>query len=231
MNRFPAAVTATLVILTALPSLLQARAILQPVEAIYDFGGVGIDFEVLHEYKLVNTGSQPVRLDSVIANCDCSRVWLIDSIIAPGDTGKFGLSFSTKDYYGRTSKAIKVYANGIAQPYFDCFYLSTVGQWFFGLAPNPASLFFLPGQKAKKIVIPNKALKRVEITGLDSYNDAIDIKIIKREAEKGKSLELEVAPKSDLTTGTYRTNFRLTIKLPGDQDPLFLTIPVKIVRY
>ncbi|UCC45526.1 MAG: DUF1573 domain-containing protein [Candidatus Zixiibacteriota bacterium] len=225
-------IAAALVMVICSGSLLYGQGGLVPIDQIYDFGAVGIDFTLFHDFRLINQGEKPVRLDSVKVACDCSRVWLVDTTLDPGDTGIISLQFNTKDYYGRTSKALHVYADSVQTAHFECFYLSTVGQWMMGLKPDPISLFFLPGHEAKNIKILNPALDGVEVIDIDTHNDWIEVKALEEQAGKQEVLLLQVVAADGLTKGTYQTNFRITLSLPEEfEEPLFITVPVKIVRY
>jgi hypothetical protein len=204
---------------------------LEQVDRIYDFGEVGIGFDIYHEFKVLNQGNEPIRIDSATVRCDCSTAWLIDSVVAPGDTGRIGLRFNTEDYYGKTSKALKVHIDVIPDRPAEYFYLTTVGQWFVGIKPDPISLFFLPGSSEKTITISNPAVDWIKIAEIDPYNDFVSTDIIEEKASKGKNLELVVRPKADLGEGTFYTNFRIKLELPEEFEPIYLTIPVKIVRY
>jgi len=218
-------------LLVLLPMYMSVAAGLRPIDRIYDFGEVAIDFQIYHEYLLVNRSSEAIHFDSIIANCDCSRVWTTDSTVTPGDTARIGLEFDTRDYYGRTSKVIRVYTDDPDISKHELFYLSTVGQWYMGLKPNPVSLFFLPGRDSMELVIPNPALSATEVTTVDLFDDFLTVKIVRKKASKGEKLVLEISPKQGLTRGTYYTSFRIAVKVPGVDEPIYKTIPAKIVRY
>jgi hypothetical protein len=49
-------------------------------------------------------------------------------------------------------------------------------------------------------------------------------------AGKGGKLEISVTPSDELTKGTYNTYLRVGLAA-GREEPVFLSIPVKIVRY
>jgi hypothetical protein len=213
------------------PTYISVAAGLRPIDRIYDFGEVAIDFQIFHEFLLVNRSSEPIHLDSIKVNCDCSRVWTADSTVSPGDTARIGLEFDTRDYYGRTSKVIKVYTDDPGISKHELFYLSTVGQWYMGLRPNPVSLFFLPGRDSIELTILNPALNETEVTGVDLFNDVLTARIVRKKASKGEKLVLEISPKKGLAKGTYHTSFRIAIKVPGGDEPIYKTIPAKIVRY
>jgi hypothetical protein len=201
------------------------------LEPNWDWGGVGIEFDLLHDYKMFNGGNRPITLESVVAPCDCSLARVADSILKPGDSTIISLRFSTKDFYGRTTKAVDIVWRDSVRHSMQLTYSATVGQYFGALRPEPINLFFITGQTTKKVAISNPKLSKVEITKIEQYLDILDIKIIKGKAAAGEQLELETSPKSSLTTGTHVSNFRLTVSIEGESRPLLLTVPVKIVRY
>lgn len=203
-------------------------------EPSWDFGEVGIDFDIFHVYRLVNGGHEAIWLDSVQAPCDCSLARVSDSSLKPGDTALVTLKFSTKDFYGRTTKAVDVYyyhSSDTVRRYMQLTYLATVGQYFGGLKPEPVNLFFLPAHTTKKLFIPNPKLRLVEISKVEAHTSIADIKLTKPRAAAGEKLELDIIPQVNLKAGTYVTNFRLTLAVEGEKQPLLITIPMKIVRY
>ncbi|MBU0984950.1 MAG: DUF1573 domain-containing protein [candidate division Zixibacteria bacterium] len=200
-------------------------------ERIHDFGGVGIDFEVYHDFKLFNRGVDTMKIDSVKVNCDCSTVSFLDSVLAPGDTVSFRLSFSTMNYYGRVSKAVRVWTSDPQAPKLELFYLSTVGQWFYKVKPDPVSLFFLPGQKSRTAGVLNTAMEELVLDDIFVLDEGvISVTPTRSKAAQGERIELEVRPSENLEPGTYLTNYRLSFDVPGD-EPLLMTIPVRVVRY
>ncbi|HUV30295.1 MAG TPA: DUF1573 domain-containing protein [Acidobacteriota bacterium] len=221
----------TVTLATASPPPPSGGGGVQQVDRIYDFGEIGIDFYVYHDFMLVNLSDAPVKLDSVIADCECSRVWVPDSTIMPGDTGRITLRFHSKNYYGKTSKAMQVYTDNPVSPKLEYFYLSMVGQWLMGIKPDPISVFFLPSHASRTLTISNPVLERIKLSEMEQHDDLVQIRVVQAEAGKGKSLELEVTPRDGLQKGTYESNFRVTVELGGDYEPVRMTLPVKIVRY
>lgn len=200
-------------------------------EQVFDFGHIGVDFKVVHTFQLVNGGRKAIRITGVHAPCDCSAVAALDSIIRPGDTGFFRLTFSTKDYYGPTYKSFKVFTDHPKVPELQYSYQSIVGQWLDRIKPDPISVFFLPAQKARKITIANTAYDEISLTVREQYDTTFEVTLWRDKAVKGEALELEIAPRANLKTGTYRSNVTLVVEKKGLKDPTILTIPVKIVRY
>jgi|GEM_PF-467318 len=225
----------TLLVLAAAlswPSLSYAVAgSLRPIEPIFDFGEVGIDYDLHHPFRLVNMGTVPIKIDSAIVTCDCSYVQLLDSVAQPGDTLTIFLKFNTKDYYGKTSKAIHVYTNENKFTQFDIFYLSTVGQWFYNLKPTPLNAFFLAAHTEKTITLANPLVEGLTLSAICHYDTLYTVTPLQNEADEGEKIEITVTPKPGLKAGTYVSNFRLGFTIPGAVDTLFMSVPVKIVRY
>jgi hypothetical protein len=204
-------------------------------EPNWDWGEVGIDFEIAHTYLLINGSRTRVAIDSVIAPCDCSLARKSDSILNPGDTAEVLLKFSTRDFYGRTTKQVEVYWRDSTRHYMQLTYSATVGQYLGGLKPDPISVFLLPAQASRKVVIPiipNKYFSEAEIVGeFVKHTDIAEIKLTKARARTGENLEFEVSPTAGLGAGTYVSNFRFQIRVQDQPQHLLITMPIKIVRY
>ena len=198
---------------------------------VFDFGHVGIDFNVFHKYAYVNDKDREVRIIEADADCDCTTLGLKDSVLGPGDTAFIELAFSTRDYYGPTPKSFKVVTNNPDTAETKFWYVSTIGQWFHGLKPRPISLFFLPGKKSQKVTIPNVRFEQIQITSVVKYDTTFNVKVANEKAGKGEFVELEISPAENLGKGTYLPTLNLGNALPGEKQPMFLSIPIKIVRY
>ncbi len=200
-------------------------------ESIFDFGHVGIDYTVLYRYPFVNRTSDTIRLLDVKALCDCSSAGPVDSVLAPGDTTRIHLKFSTKDFYGPQNKIVAITTDHPDIRNIEYYYLAIIGQWFDGIRPDPLSVFMLPTHKSKTVTIPNRNEETLSVGDMYVLDDFYTIDVKKGSAAKGESLELEVIPSPELTQGTYHSNFTLTVDRSENGDPVILTIPIKIVRY
>ena len=231
MNKYYKVVFVIFIIIIFYSPTLFAKRELQFNEKTFNFGHVAIDFKICHNFYLYNIGLKSYKLDSINTNCDCSYATSSDSIINPDDTITIKLEFNTANYYGYNNKYITVYTNyqGLAHHTFS--YKSIIGQWPAGVKPNPISLFFLPSHKIKKISIPNPVLDNIKLADILQFDSTFSIEIIKNKAERGEKIELSVQPNSNLSKGTYYTNFTLYINAVPDKGQIILTIPVKIVKY
>lgn len=209
----------------------QEPADLRFTEELVDFGCVGVDFKIYHNFALVNHGKEIIKIDTVTPHCDCTRVRFTDSVVGPGDTAWFRMIFDTKDFYGPMEKDIRVHSSDSKSPKAYSYYRANIGQWLYKVEPKPVSMLLLPSQKTKTGSLLNHALDKITLTNVDIVDDICQVNIVSAEASKGEALEYEVVPNDNLGPGTHATNFTLTIDLHQDLDPLRITIPVKIVNY
>jgi hypothetical protein len=200
-------------------------------EERFDIGCVGVDFKIYHNFKLVNSGPNPIHVDSVLGHCDCTEVRFVDSTIAPGDTSDVLIIFNTANFYGPIEKHITVVSKDANVTSLKAFYSANVGQWLMKIEPQPVSVFFLPGQKIRTATISNHALDHISLKNINLHSDIVNITITKGEADKDGQLELQLTPKPGLSAGTYISNYTVELDLHQNTTPLYLTIPVKVVIY
>ena len=170
-------------------------------ELLYDFGQVGTDLKVFHDFKIFNESDKPLRVDSIEVACECSSILFSDSTLNPGDTVSLKLTFETTHYYGPTRKSLTVYSSDGRKTVLQ--YISDVGRWPKGMKPDQPFLFFIPGQTSKKINILNSEFEKLEIIGIEPYDTVFQAVVIEGEAEKGKQVTLEIKPHATLNKGTY----------------------------
>jgi hypothetical protein len=217
--------------LCAMSPAFAGSTALVATENQFDFGHSGRDFKLFHTFSLHNQGKSPITLHSANVICECTSVQIMDTALAPGESTAVRITLDTYSLFGQSTKSFTISTSDPSAPAFEYTYQSVVDQWPFGLRPEPLSVFFLPGQPAKRDVIANRALDRVEILVADQADTTYTVNILKSQATKGERVEIEVTPKGSLRAGTYLSSFRLSLKVPGDKPPVMLNIPVKIVRY
>ena len=208
-----------------------AQPKLEFAESILDFGHIGIDYKVFYNFRFSNAGDAPLEIESVVPSCDCSRTHASAQVIQPGDSGLIRLEFQTRDYFGPTSQSFTITSNDPDNPTQKIFYVSTVGRWIRGIKPDPIYLFFLPGNSPKKITIANTHFPDLKASLIDQADDYFSVKLLKDKASQGEMIEVEVIPGEPPTPGTHNSNFRLAVDVPDKEEPVILTIPVKIVKY
>ncbi len=231
MRRALTLITAIILVAAAASSYAKTDGRLEYGETKYNFGYIGIDYTGYYNFPIYNPGNEPVVILGAGASCDCSRVSVKDTLIEPGDTVTVRLSYNTRNFRGPTMQTFTVETNNPKTPAITVSYSSVVGQWVEGVKPDPLSLFFLPGQKPKDIIIPNPKFSKMSVSYLDQADTLYTVKLVENDVSKGGTVKIEVAPHDGIAAGTYDSNFRVQVEVPGIEEPIILTIPVKIVRY
>lgn len=224
-------------LLTILVALFLCAAVraqtptIRPVDRIHEFGHIGIDFFVYHTYRLANNSAEPVNILEVLSKCECTRIEQYDTLIPPGDTGHIRVEFSTRDYYGPVQRGIAVILDDSARTAIDFDHRAVVGQWFFGLKPDPISVFMLPKHRALEVTVTNTEHDEIRMSLVEQADTSFSIRILEDEADRGEQVKLKVVPSTGLSKGTYMSSFTIAVAVEGGAEPALLTIPVKIVRY
>lgn len=203
----------------------------EPTDIMFDFGHVGIDYQVYHNYALVNNSADTVRVLDIHVPCDCSSVISADSVLAPGDTAVFKLKFSTRDFYGPQNRHFSIITDHPDAEKIEYYYLAIIGQWFEGIKPEPIALFFLPAHREKTVAIGNREYDQLEISEVVANDDFFTVEATQPRAAQGDSLRLSIRPSDDITRGTFHSSATIVVSPGSDYDPVTLTIPIKIVRY
>ena len=86
-------------------------------------------------------------------------------------------------------------------------------------------------RKGDKVAIPNTMFEQIQLNSVVKYDTTFSVKVANETAGKGEFLEMEVFPAESLVRGTYLTTLTVGIELPGEKQPVYLSIPIKIVRY
>ena len=196
-----------------------------------EFGYVGVDYNLYQEIEVHNTGDSDLRLIDVSPSCDCSRTSITDSIVPPGATTNVRLQFNTKNWYGDTEQLITIVSNDPDFPQVQIPYHSYVGQWVKGVLPSPKAIFFLPGKNMGEISILNSEYNRLNLQFLDQSDPWFRVELAQNKAAKGGKLVVKVLADDSLGKGTFEGSFRLQVDAEGRDEPVVLSIPVKIVKY
>ena len=77
--------------------------VLKLKETEHDFAKIPQGKPVYHNFEIVNTGSQPLKLDNVQASCGCTTPEWNHEAIAPGATAiiKVGYNAATEGYFDK----------------------------------------------------------------------------------------------------------------------------------
>ena len=87
-------------------------------ERTYSFGAIGDTLEVIHVYKLINTGDDPLRISDVSTSCGCTVTLLDKKEIASGDTASLKVTLDPKGKgVGEIEKTVWITSNSRTNPH------------------------------------------------------------------------------------------------------------------
>lgn len=85
-------------------------------EMSWDFGDVGQDEKVEHNFKFTNTGDEPLIISSAKGSCGCTVPEWPKEPIPPGQTGEMKVVFSSGKKKNKQTKTVTIQANTDPNP-------------------------------------------------------------------------------------------------------------------
>lgn len=151
------------------------------------------DGSVVARYKFINTGSKPIKIQSVLTSCGCTTAALAKNDYAPGESGEIAANFVFGGHTGSQYKRIMVSTSAApGQP--TTLKLNVYIQERVSVAPQVVlwRVGEQPSPKAIQIAIGGDTA--VKILSVTSDNPAIKVKLT--EVMRGKEYEAQVTPDS-----------------------------------
>jgi hypothetical protein len=132
----------------------------------FDFGYAPQNAELYHDFWLKSVGDKELVINNIKTGCSCTRAPLEKDVIAPGDSARLKIIFSTGRYKGRTFKRPIVETNEGS----DRRQLTIIAQILtdrdsmFPLAVKPLMLeFLIDSDKSKRV-------KEIRITNVSDQD-------------------------------------------------------------
>jgi len=110
------AVLIAVVLSTSVAGSAVAGPELRISEELFDFGYIPQNSKVSHVFWLHNTGDEELRIAKIIPGCGCTQAPLDKQVVAPGDSARLEIIFSSKLYFNRVAKKPAIELENIAQP-------------------------------------------------------------------------------------------------------------------
>ncbi len=77
----------------------------------FDFGQVVQNATTTHTFWIKSTGTETLKIVAVEPGCGCTQIPLSDSVVAPGDSLRLDIIFSTKSFVGHVNKRPLIVTN------------------------------------------------------------------------------------------------------------------------
>ena len=199
----------------------------------HDFGLVWAGDALRHSFTLRNTGTAPLKINSVKPGCGCTVAGSYPRSIPPGGSGIFPFTLdSTKLRSGTFTKTITITTNDTATPQLRL-YLRGEAKHQITVNPTSASFGVLTDNKTpteRVVRLTNNMTEPLKLTlAPQPTTSKFDFELV--ETEPGQAYELRVTTKPPYPTGfprataTINTNFetRKTITISA-----FARVPERI---
>ena len=95
---------------------LSAAPMMTLSETSFDFGYAPQNSKISHVFWLKSVGDDSLRILNVKPGCGCTKAPLEKSILAPGDSTRLEVIFSTRSYRSRISKSPRIATNDGERP-------------------------------------------------------------------------------------------------------------------
>ena len=93
------------------------KTTMEVAETKFDFGKLKDGDKVRHNYKVKNTGSEPLLIANVQTSCGCTAPSFPKAPISPGEEAEITLEFNSAGKEGRVQKNALIVANTDNSPF------------------------------------------------------------------------------------------------------------------
>jgi len=81
----------------------------------HDFGNVPQDQRLVHEFSVVNEGTQDLTIGRISTSCGCAAAVAVKTSLAPGEATTLTVTLETRKYRGTVQRSISVASNDPAR--------------------------------------------------------------------------------------------------------------------
>jgi len=85
-------------------------------ETIWEVGNIKLDEEAIHVFRIMNAGSEELKISQIRSSCSCLKVELSSDIIQPGRFAEIKGVFREDERLGETIKTIYIDSNDPDSP-------------------------------------------------------------------------------------------------------------------
>ena len=209
-------------------TLSQAAPLLKIDEPVFDFGNAPGHAKVSHSFWLKSAGDDTLKILSVVPGCGCTKAPLEKDKLAPGDSTRLQVTFSTGSYRGHVAKSPRISTNegGTYKTVRILTNVLTRPDSTYPLVVTPHKIDISQfGKKERKEVtftITNVTPADLTVNLVDVPSDVFTVELPKK-VDAGKSAEGKVRLAGDGDIGDFERS--VTFEVNDEQHTRF-TIPV-----
>jgi hypothetical protein len=77
----------------------------------HDFGSVGQDEKLVHEFAIVNEGTEALEIRRISTSCGCAAALAAERVVPPGGTTTLRVTLETRKSRGRIERSVSLASN------------------------------------------------------------------------------------------------------------------------
>jgi hypothetical protein len=77
----------------------------------HDFGPVGQDQKLIHEFTIVNAGTEPLEIRRISTSCGCTAALAAERVVPPGGATTLRVTMETRKSRGRVERSVSLASN------------------------------------------------------------------------------------------------------------------------
>lgn len=211
-------------------SVLAGPQVIVP-DTTFDFGKVVQNATVSHSFWIKSVGDDTLRITRIVPGCGCTQAPVTDSVVAPGDSTRLEIVFSTKSFRGLVAKHPFFETNaGPGRNYLKIMAdLSVDAEQMRPLVLSPAvvdvSQFTQTPRRRAKLQITNVSDTDFELKLVDHAFNNFDLDLPKK-VKAGETVEATVLVKEHLVDKPFEQSFTFEL---NDAAATRYSVPVKRV--
>lgn len=207
---------------------------------VFDFGTLPQESLRKVTTWIRNDGTEPLRIHGITSDCGCTVAQLSDSTLAPGDSTKLRITFSTRHFSGAITKHIRLLTNDPAAPKAPI-KLKAVVRAIVSLQPPSVDFGSVPrGESpARTITIKAAASDSLRIQDVLVPEETFETRIHNAGSGDSTAYSLEIMIRPDAPVGPFsstariQTNIRnartLSLNLKGQIHGFFKAQPCRLL--
>jgi hypothetical protein len=202
-----------------LPLLLwSAAAIAQPkfgIEGgkVFDFGELRTIATVTRELRILNSGTDTLRITDVSGSCGCTGTLLSNSTIPPGGDGILKITFDPAKFKGKVEKTVSMKTNDPAEKNPHITFTATITQILEFDVTHVVVTTAVDSEGITVVTVKNLSDIPITVTGVHAVPRDLVVSITPGLLKPGASAELRCTAKP-AKTGIVKGDITLTTDHP-----------------
>lgn len=200
----------------------------KPLEGVWDFGYVPVDFKMIYTAPLRNTGSDTLEIQELASTCECTSATSDKKLISPGESAQVTLSFDTKKFYGPQERFIEIHTSDPNHPERLLRFTAVVSGRPESVDMLPRNLFNLDSDSADTLVIKNYTSNPLSFKVVYSDTSLYRVSFLDSAAPASGYLALAIKRTATMPKGTHLSTLTLEF---ASNPPVRISTPLKFVKY